>query len=116
MNTSFKKIGEKLLDVRIFIFLVPFSGMGDRGMGKWGVALVKVRIYWVRAELLTLLSLIFQLEHYRACEKIDFTENLDERDGQWKFLIPHKIYSELSLSRTGSELVLVVRIREVSAL
>ena len=43
------------------------------------------------------LSLIFRLEHYRAYEKSDFTENLDERDGQWKFLILHKIYSELSL-------------------
>ena len=62
------------------------------------------------------LSLIFRLEHYRAYEKSDFTENLDERDGQWKFLILHKIYSELSLSRTGSGLAPAVRIREVSAL
>ena len=47
--------------------------MGDRGMGKWGMALVKVRIYWVRAELLTLFALIYRLEHYRAYEKSDFT-------------------------------------------
>ena len=102
MNTSFKKISEKLLDVRIFIFLVPFSWMGEKGGGT--------------CESEDFLSLIFRLEHYRAYEKSDFTENLDERDGQWKFLIPHKIYSELSLSRTGSGLALAVRIREVSAL
>ena len=83
--------------------------MGDRGMVKWGGGSGT-------CESEDFLSLIFRLEHYRAYEKSDFTENLDERDGQWKCLIPHKIYSELSLSRTSSGLALAVRIREVSAL
>ena len=96
MNTSFKKISEKLLDVRIFIFLVPFSWMRDRGMGKWGVALMNVRIFchlfygWNTTELMKRLILL----------KI------------WMRVMD----SELSLSRTGSGLALAVRIREVSAL
>ena len=93
MNTSFKKISEKLLDVRIFNIPCAFQLDGGQGDGEMGGGTCESEDF---------LSLIFLLEHYGAYEKSDFTENLDERDGQWKFLIPHKIYSELSLSRTAS--------------
>ena len=93
MNTSFKKISEKLLDVRIFIFLVPFSWMGDRGMGKWGVALMKVRIFC---------HLFFGWNTTELMKRV--------------ILLKREMDSELSLSRTGSGLALAVRIREVSAL